>query len=157
MRLSQFLENLWKFWNGPLWRNKSGPFSPLNVAGYWKSSNTKACAKKLSLILANNIDHGGKGVGFRIYVRYCLKNWMKNKKGLEKTWHFFSLSPLFWMYGICQMVLWLIGLLLDHFDPQKNWSGKIMGRYNGFLSLKVNILSTQSVLFSWHAILLERE
>ena len=100
---------------------------------------------------------GERGVGLRIYVRYCLKNWMKNKKGLEKTCHFFSLSPLFWMYGICQMVLWLIGLLLDHFDPQKNWSGKIMGRYNGFLSLKVNILSTQSVLFSWHAILLERE
>ena len=30
-----------------------------NVAGYWKSSNTEACAQKLPQILANNIDHGG--------------------------------------------------------------------------------------------------
>ena len=37
------------------------PFSLLNVAAYWQSSNAEACAKKLSQILANNIDHGGKG------------------------------------------------------------------------------------------------
>ena len=43
--------------------------------------------------------------------------------------------------------------LFDYFDPQK--SVEIMGRYNRFLSLKVNILSIQSVLLSWHAILLE--
>ena len=61
------------------------------------------------------------------------------------------------MFEIYQMVLWLTGLLLDHLDPQKKWSVEIMGRYDGFLSLKVNILSIQSVLFSWHAILLERQ
>ena len=43
----------------------------LNVAGCWKKSNAKACNNKLSQILANNIDNGGKGVGLRIYVRYC--------------------------------------------------------------------------------------
>ena len=53
--------------------------------------------------------------------------------------------------------LWLIGLLLDHFDPQKNWSIETMGRYTGFLSLEVNIRSIQSVLFSWYAILLEHQ
>ena len=52
------------------------------------------------------------------------------------------------MFGICQMVLWLIGLLLDHFDTQENWSVEIMGRYNGFFSWQVNILSIQFVLFS---------
>ena len=45
----------------------------LNVAEYWKSSNTEACAQKLSQILASNIDHGGRAIGLRIYVRYCLK------------------------------------------------------------------------------------
>ena len=30
------------------------------VAVYWQSSNTEACAKKLSQILANNIDNGGR-------------------------------------------------------------------------------------------------
>ena len=45
------------------------------------------------------------------------------------------------MFGICQIVLWLIGLLIDHFDTHKNWSVEIMGRYTGFLSLKVDILS----------------
>ena len=43
--------------------------------------------------------------------------------------------------------LWLIGSLLDHSDPQKNWSVEIKGRYNRFLSLKVNILSIQPVSF----------
>ena len=55
-----YWENLCKFWNSPLCRNKSGPFPLINIAGYWKSSNTKACAKKLSQILSNNIDHGGE-------------------------------------------------------------------------------------------------
>ena len=64
-------KNLWKFWNGPLCRNKSGPFPLLNIAGYCKSRNTKACAKKLSQILTNNIDHGGSGISLRIYVTYC--------------------------------------------------------------------------------------
>ena len=67
-------DNSWKkvciFWNGPLCRNKSAPLPPqLNVAAYWQSSNTEACAKKLSQILANNIDKEGRGIGIRIYVR----------------------------------------------------------------------------------------
>ena len=119
MRLSQFLENLWKFWNGPLWRNKSGPFPPLSVAGYWKSSNTKAFAKKLSRILANNIDHGGKGIDLRIYVRYCLKNWIKNKKGLEKTCHFFQLQPT--IMDVCHMSN---GFMTNWVTPWPLWPSK---------------------------------
>ena len=34
----------------------------LNVAGYWKSSNTEACVKTLSQIIANSIDNGGGGL-----------------------------------------------------------------------------------------------
>ena len=80
---------------------------------------------------------------------------MKKKRGFEKAWNFFGLNPLFWMFGICQMVLWLFWILLDHFDSQRNSSVEIIGRYNGFLSLKMNILSIQPVIFSWHLILLE--
>ena len=73
LRQTQFLEKwkFWKFWNGLLCRNKSGSRPLLNVVVYWKSSNTEACAKKLSQILANNIDNGVRGIGLRIYVRYC--------------------------------------------------------------------------------------
>ena len=67
-------KNLWKFWNGPLCRNKSDTFPLINVAVYWQSSDTEACAKKLSQILANNINNGGTGIGLRIYVRYCGSN-----------------------------------------------------------------------------------
>ena len=62
-------KNLWKFWNGPLCRNKSATSLLLNVAAYRKNRNTEACAKNLSQILANNTDNGEKGIGFRIYVR----------------------------------------------------------------------------------------
>ena len=64
-------KNLWKFWNGPLCRNISSPFLLINVAAYWQSSNTEVCDKKLSQILANNIDNGGRRIGLRIYVRHC--------------------------------------------------------------------------------------
>ena len=95
------------------------PLPLLNVAVYWQSSDTETCVKKLPQILANNIDNGGKGIGLRTYLRYCLKKSVKNKRGFGKTWHFFSLNSLFLMFGICQMVLGLIGSLLAHFDPQK--------------------------------------
>ena len=49
------------------------PSPLLNVAAYWKSNNFEPCAKKLSQILANNIDNGEMGIGLKIYVRYCLK------------------------------------------------------------------------------------
>ena len=45
------LKHLWKFWNGPL--------HLLNVTAYWKISTTEDCAKKLSQILANNINNVG--------------------------------------------------------------------------------------------------
>ena len=70
LRPIQFLENLWKFENGPVCRNKSSTFPLLNVAAYWKNSNNEACAKKLSKILTNNNDNRGRGIGFRIYVKY---------------------------------------------------------------------------------------
>ena len=37
--------------------------SPLLIAAAdWKSSNTKACAKQLPQVIANNIDNGWRGV-----------------------------------------------------------------------------------------------
>ena len=50
---------------------------------YWQSSDTDAWGKKLSQILANNLDHGGRGIGLRIYVRYCRS---------KLCCHFFQLS-----------------------------------------------------------------
>ena len=70
-----------------------------------KSSSTKACTK---------IDKGETGLVSKS------KNELKNKRGFRKTWHFLSLNSLFLVFGICRMVLRLIGSLLDHFDPQKN-------------------------------------
>ena len=49
------------------------PSPLLNVAAHWKSSNTEACAKNLSQILASNTDNGEQEIGLRIFVRYCLK------------------------------------------------------------------------------------
>ena len=70
LRPSQFLENLQKFRNDPLYRNKSSPFLLLNVTAYWQSSNSEACAKKLPQIVANNVDNGGRGIGLKVYVRF---------------------------------------------------------------------------------------
>ena len=47
------------------------PLSLLNVVAYWKNSNSQACAKKLSQMLASNIDNERRVIGLRIYVRYC--------------------------------------------------------------------------------------
>ena len=52
---------------------KQAPPPLLSATAYWKSSNTKACAKKLSQIIANNIDNRGRRIGLRIYARCCLK------------------------------------------------------------------------------------
>ena len=71
LRQSQFLETFMEILECPLYRKKWGPSPLLNVAAYWKSINSEACAKELSQILANNIDNGGRGIGLRIYVRYC--------------------------------------------------------------------------------------
>ena len=48
--------------------------------------------KILSQILPNDIDNGVRGIGLRIYVRFCLKKQIKNKRRLEKTGHYFLLK-----------------------------------------------------------------
>ena len=65
-----------KFCNGLFSRHKTGSSRLLNVASYRKSSNAKACAKKLSQILANNIDNGWREIGLRIYVRSSSFLWV---------------------------------------------------------------------------------
>ena len=82
-------KNLWKFLNGPLCKSKSDPFPLLNVAEYWKSSNTETCAKTLSQIFANNIDNRGRGIGLRIYVRYCRSIYVVNVWSIFHFHHHF--------------------------------------------------------------------
>ena len=65
-------KNFWKFCNGSPCRNTSGLSPRINVAACWKSSSTEACAKKLSHLLANNIDNGKRRIGLIIYVGYCI-------------------------------------------------------------------------------------
>ena len=64
-------KNLWKFWNGPLCRNKSGPspYSMLQDIGRVATLNLvpRNCLKYLQTTLIM----GGGGIGVRIYVRYC--------------------------------------------------------------------------------------
>ena len=72
---------------------------------------------------------------------------MKNKRGFGKTCHFFPLKLLIlddWAMPNGFMTNWVTPWSLW---PSKKWSVEILGRYNGFLSLKVNILSIQSVFF----------
>ena len=88
LRSAQFLEKFMEILEWSACRNKSGPSPLLNVAVYWQHpslcletvsdtykqhyiGNTQVCAKMLSQILANYIDNGGRGIGLRIYVRYC--------------------------------------------------------------------------------------
>ena len=75
------------------------PSPLLRVTAYWKSSNTEACAKKLSHLLAINIDNGGRGIGLRIYVSYC-------------SWH---QDVKFSMYALIASVIWVQSSLF-------NWS-----------------------------------
>ena len=52
--------------------NLAPPSPPLlNVVAHRKSSNTKAYAKNVSQILANNTNNGGKRISLRICVKYC--------------------------------------------------------------------------------------
>ena len=61
LRPSQFLEKFMEILEWSILQKEIRSLPLLNVAGYWKSSNTEACVEKLSQILANNIDHGGEG------------------------------------------------------------------------------------------------
>ena len=48
------------------------PYSMLQYIGRVATPKlVSRCVKKLSQVLANNIDNGRRGIGLRIYVRYC--------------------------------------------------------------------------------------
>ena len=69
---------------------------------YWQSSDTDAWGKKLSQILANNLDHGGRGIGLRICVRYCRS---------KLCCHFFQLSFVWGKWD--ELVLTTLALLYE--------------------------------------------
>ena len=139
-------KNLWKFWNGPLCRNKSSPFPLLNVAEDWQSSDNKACAKKLSQILANNIDH--KGGDWSQNLCEVLSKTIIEKKGFEKAWIFFTLNSLFLMFGICQMVLWLLGHTLITLTLKNS---SVLGRSWGEGDWSQNLCEVSQVRFVKYA------
>ena len=125
-------KNLWKLWNGPICRNKSGSFPLLNVAGYWQSSNTETCVKKLSQILANNIDNRGREIGLRIYVRYCSLAIKRSSLIVLKVFKkFISIAPPypFWSRIFFHLSIndsnacpVLKPFLYQHIKRDKNWS-----------------------------------
>ena len=71
LRLTQFVQKFLENLLGLLCTNSSTPSTLLNVAVYWESSKPEGCAKKLSQILANNIENGEKGIGLTSYMTYC--------------------------------------------------------------------------------------
>ena len=140
-----------KFENGPLSRNKSGFFPLLNVAAYWKSNNSKACANKPPQIHADNIDNGRRGDWPQNLCEVLSKKYkLKIEESLEKFGIFFSSTSLFLMFGIYQMVLRLIGLLLDHFDSPKTEVSKLWGDIMNFYHYKSKY-SKYSICFSFLA------
>ena len=69
----------------------------LNVAAYWKSSNTEAFAKKRNCLgYLQTTLMMGEGVGLRIYMRYCLKK-TKAKGSFETSGIFLNLNSLLLM------------------------------------------------------------
>ena len=72
-------KNLWKFWNGPLCRNKSGPSPLLNVAVYWQSSDTKLVSRNCLRYLQTTLIMGGGGLVsefmWGIVVQILMDDW----------------------------------------------------------------------------------
>ena len=58
LRSTQFLETFLEILELSTFQKQIKPLPPINVAVYWQSGNTEACARKLSQILANNIGNG---------------------------------------------------------------------------------------------------
>ena len=68
-------KNFWKFWNGPICRNKSGPYpySMLLYIGRVATSKLvpRNCLTYFQTTLIMRGGGWGRGIGLRIYVRYC--------------------------------------------------------------------------------------
>ena len=94
-------KNLWKFWNGPLCRNKSStsPYSMLQDIG--RVATPKLVSTNCLRYLQTTLIMGGAGIGLRIYLRYSPKKLMKDKMGFGKAWHFFYLKPT--ILDLCDM------------------------------------------------------
>ena len=140
-------KNLWKFWDGPLYRNKSGlsPYSMLRYIG--TIATPKLVTRNCLRYLQTTLIMGGGDLSQNLCEVLSKKVSKKWKEFWKNLTFFFSLNSLLLMFAICQMVLGLIGSLLDHFDLKENWSVYVKGWYNGFLPLKMNILSIQSMYF----------
>ena len=82
-----------KFCSGPICKNKSGSFPQLDDSAYWKSSNTKACAKKLSQVLAKQHWQSRKGDWSH---NLCAVVW--NNLNTTNSLVMFNLSVLDWKY-----------------------------------------------------------
>ena len=86
-------KNLRKFWNDPLCRNKSDLSPLLNVVAYWQSSATKACATKMSQILAKNTGDGERKLILE-FVRYC-RIWGRRLNPLKREPVFRGATTIF--------------------------------------------------------------
>ena len=89
---------------------KGGSSPLLNVAAYWESSNNRSLCQETVSDICKQHWSWGRGIGFRIYVRYCLKNKWKVKGGLEKpgiflfklvlrnVWSMLNLNFFYWIH-----------------------------------------------------------
>ena len=119
-------KNLWKFWDGPLYRNKSGlsPYSVLQYIGRVATPKLVArnCLRYLQTTLIVGVEDWSQNL-----CEYYLKKLVKNERGFGKTWHFFSLNSLLLMFAICQMVLGLIGSSLITLTLKETEASKLRG------------------------------
>ena len=60
----------------------------LNVEHVGRIATPKLVQGKCLRYLQTTLIMGERGIGLRIYMSYCLKIQMKNKRGFSKTWHF---------------------------------------------------------------------
>ena len=60
----------------------------LNVEHVGRIATPKLVQGKCLRYLQTTLILGERGIGLRIYMSYCLKIQMKNKRGFSKTWHF---------------------------------------------------------------------
>ena len=105
LRPSKFLEKFMEILEWPTLQKKIRSLPLLSVAAYWKSSNAEACAKKLSQIHANKIKNEGKGVGLKIYMRYCSS---KSENYLNYVVYLFqadNLDSIFFQFHSCIFIV----------------------------------------------------
>ena len=86
----------------------------------------------------------GRGMGLRIYVKYCLKIWIKKKRGLSQSCFFQLKVTILDVWGVKNGSM----TKLMNLKLKITWSVEIKRRFNGFFVTKTEY-SKHSIVFSF--------